>query len=168
MEFSAVLKQSSSPLWGHFVSVPPAVAKDFIAKGNKRVVCTLGGILEFQCALMPKGDGTYFININKKRQKKLGLKPGMTIQVGLKNDESQYGLPMPQELAELLKMDEEGHRLFHALTPGKQRNLLYITGQPKSSEIRVKRAVVCIEHLKSNDGRIDFKRLNEEMKTGHW
>jgi len=168
MEFTAILVKSDSPLWGHYISVPPPVAEVFIAGGAKRVVCTLGGIEEFQCALMPKGDGSYFINVNKKRQMKLGLKQGMSVQASLQKDESKYGLPMPEEMEEMLKIDEEGLRLFHALTPGKQRNLLYITGQPKSSEIRIKRAVVCVEHLKSNGGRIDFKRLNEEIKTRHW
>jgi len=164
MQFSAILEKSDSPLWGHYISVPDAVAQVFISEGTKRVVCTLGNTLEFQCALMPKGDGTYFININKKRQEETGLKPGMSIQVALKKDDSKYGLPMPEELAELLKMDEEGNRLFYALMPGRQRNLLYIAGQPKTSDARIKRAIVCMEHLKANDGKIDFKRLNEELR----
>jgi uncharacterized protein DUF1905/bacteriocin resistance YdeI/OmpD-like protein len=167
MQFTAILEKSDSQLWGHYICVPVAVAQVFIAEGTKRVVCTLDDTLEFQGALMPKGGGTYFININKKRQKKLHLREGMPVQVSLKKDESKYGLPMPEELAELLKIDEEGNRLFHALTPGRQRNLLYIAGQPKTSETRIERAIVCIEHLKTNDGKIDFKRLNEEMKNAH-
>jgi uncharacterized protein YdeI (YjbR/CyaY-like superfamily) len=67
---------------------------------------------------------------------------------------------MPEELAELLAQDEEGDRLFHALTPGKLRTLLYLVGQPKSSDIRLHRALVVVEHLKTNQGKIDYKKLN--------
>ena len=86
------------------------------------------------------------------------------MEVGLRKDESEYGLPMPEELDELLKQDETGNRLFHALTPGKLRTLLYIAGQPKTSDVRLRRAIAIVEHLKSNDGKINYRQLNEEMK----
>ncbi|MBK8504974.1 MAG: hypothetical protein IPL46_23810 [Saprospiraceae bacterium] len=38
---------------------------------------------------------------------------------------------MPEELGELLQMDDKANDLFHALTAGKQRNLLFIVGKPK-------------------------------------
>ncbi len=115
---------------------------------------------------MPKGDGGFFININKKIRDKLKLKVGMQVQASLRKDESKYGLPMPEELDELLKQDVEGDRLFHALTPGKQRNLLYIVGNAKKSDTRITRAIIVVEHLKANDGKIDFKMLNQALKEG--
>lgn len=167
MPFTAILEKFDSPLWGFHIVVPDAVARVFISEGIKRVVCTLNGTREFQCALMPKGDGSWFININKDIRDTLGLKPGSPVEASLRKDESQYGLPMPEELAELLKLDEEGSRLFHALTPGKQRNLIYISGSPKTSETRLKKAVVVIEHLKVNGGKINFKQLNEDLKDAN-
>ena len=74
---------------------------------------------------------------------------------------------MPEEMAEVLAQDEEGNRLFHALSPGKQRTLLYYAGQPKTSDTRLKRAVVFVEHLKANKGKIDFKQLNLDMKEAN-
>lgn len=167
MEFTTTLQKFDSPLWGFHIMVPDAAAAPFLEEKEKRVVCTLNGSEEFQCALMPRGDGSYFININKKLREKLKLKPGSTVTASIRKDESEYGLPMPEELAELLTQDEEGNRLFHALTPGKQRNLLYIVGTPKTSETRIKRAVVCVEHLKANGGKIDFRRLNQDMKEAN-
>ncbi len=157
----------ANPLWGHHIAVPEEIARPFITeKGDRRVVCTLNGQLDFQCALMPKGDGSFFININKKIRDKLKLKVGMPMQVALRKDESQYGLPMPEELEELLQQDEEGNRFFHALTPGKQRNLLYIVGSAQKSDTRIRRAIVVIEHLKANGGKIDFKMLNQALREG--
>ena len=71
---------------------------------------------------------------------------------------------MTEELAELLAQDEEGNRLLHALTPGKIRTLLYIVGQPKTSDTRLHRALVVVEHLKANKGKIDYKQLNVSVR----
>lgn len=92
----------------------------------------------------------------------------MQVQATLRKDDSKYGLPMPEEMQEVLDSDEEGNRLFHALTPGKQRTLLYIAGFPKTSDKRISRAIVIVEHLKANHGKIDFKMLNQALKGGIW
>ena len=72
---------------------------------------------------------------------------------------------MPEEMAEVLESDPEGDELFHALTPGKQRNLLYIIGKVKSSELRIHKALVVVEHLKTQGGKINFSQLYDELKT---
>ena len=165
MEFTAILERFDSKLWGHHFKVPAAIAKAYIGK-DRRVVCTLNGSLEFQCALMPHGDGSFFINLNKEIRDKLGLKIGSALDVHLRKDESEFGLPMPEELQELLNQDEEGNRFFQALTPGKKRNLLYIVGSAKNQDSRIGKAVVVVEHLKLNGGKINYRQLGEELKKG--
>jgi hypothetical protein len=167
MTFTTALENFNSTLWGFHIVVLEPQARPFLAGNDRRVVCTLNGIVELQCALMPKGDGHFFININKKTRDKLKLQLGSMVAVSIRKDDSEYGLPMPEELAEVLSQDEEGHRLFHALTPGKQRTLLYYVGQPKTTDIRLKRAVVFTEHLKANKGKIDFKQLNLDLKDAN-
>lgn len=163
--FTSVLEKFDSNLWGYHLSVPEAIARMYIESNNRRVVATLNDAIEFQCALMPKGDGSFFININKKIRDTLKLKIGATVAINLRKDDSKYGLPMPEELDELLQLDEEGNRLFHALTPGKQRNLLYIVGAPRTSDTRIARAIVVVDHLKGNHGKIDFKQLYQALKV---
>ena len=174
VKFTATLQRFDSPLWGHHIVVPDEISEEFLTEGIKRLVCTLFDKMEFHCALMARGEvletaqpGKYFININKELRVKFGLEPGSEVRATLRPDDSKYGLPMPEELAELLSQDSEGDRLFHALTPGKQRNLLYIAGKPKGSETRLKKAVVIIEHLKINLGKINFKQLNEDFKAAN-
>ncbi|MFN0035595.1 MAG: DUF1905 domain-containing protein [Saprospiraceae bacterium] len=163
--FNSVLEESTNKLWGCHFAVPQAVVFSLVAEGeSKRVVCTLNEKTEYQCALLPRGDGSFLITVNKKLQTKLGLKIGSKVSVGLRKDESEYGLPMPEELAELLTQDEEGNRLLHALTPGKLRTLLYIAGQPKNADVRLQRALAIVEHLKKNKGKIDYKQLGVELK----
>lgn len=174
VQFTATLQKFDSPLWGFHIVVPDEISEQFIAGKDNRVVCTLFGKAEFHCALMPRGKelesagaGKYFINLNKKLRDKFRLTIGSEVQASLRPDNSKYGMPMPDEMAELLAQDPAGDQLFHALTPGKQRSLLYIVGKPVGPEIRLKKAVVVIEHLKVNHGKIDFKRLNEDFKDAN-
>jgi hypothetical protein len=163
-QFSSRIEESGNNLWGFHFQVPELIAKSLIQGDDRRVVCLLESKIEYQCAMIPKGDGSFIIMVNKKTRDKLGLKPGSPVQVQLHKDESQYGLPIPEELEEVLRQDETGNRIFHALTPGKIRTLLYIAGQPKTSDTRLRRALAIVEHLKNNAGKINYRQLNEEMR----
>ncbi|MFN0199879.1 MAG: YdeI/OmpD-associated family protein [Bacteroidia bacterium] len=164
-EFTTILEELDSAVWSYHFVVPQAVAQYFIERNEKRVVCTLNHSQTYQCGLMPKGEGEYFINVNKTIRNKLGITLGDSLQVCLVADESEYGLPMPEELAELFKMDDEGSQSFHALTMGKQRSLLYWVGVPKTTDGRIRRALALVEHLKQSKGKPDFKVLNEKVKV---
>lgn len=164
--FSATLELSNNKLWGaHFV-VPDAIAQVFVSEGAKRVVCTLNGRETHQCALLPKGDGSYLITVNKKLRDTLRLRESSRLQVALQKDESEFGLPVPEEFSASLEADPAGADWFYALTPGKQRTLLYIAQSVKNSDLRIARSIAILEHLKQNGGKIDYRQLNEAIKTG--
>ena len=96
--------------------------------------------------------------------KKVGVIIGSEIEVILKPDESKYGIPLPEEMEELLKMDEEANHIFHTLTKGKQRSLLYIIGKPKNTDSRLNKAVLITRYLKLVNGKLDFKEMTEYLK----
>ncbi len=164
MKFNAPLKKLNSAVYGHCVIVPTEISTQLLKENGRRVYCTLNEVTQYQCALMPLGNETYFINITKALHKKLGVKEGSIIQVDLKADTSEYGLPMPEELQVLFDQDEEGKKVFHLLTIGKQRSLLHIIGKPKNSDLRLKKALSIINYLKMTGGKLDFKELNSAMK----
>jgi len=112
---------------------------------------------------MPK-DGAYFILINKQVRDQLGLALGDPVEIRLEADQSEYGMPMPDELQVTLAQDEMASRHFHALTPGKQRNLIYIVSRVKSTDSRIRKALAIAEHLNASRGKLDFKALNEVIK----
>jgi hypothetical protein len=164
--FTSVLERFNSDLW-HFHLMVPQDISDFYNEANiDRLECVINEAETFQCALMPKGSNQYFININKERRKKLNLQLGDKLEIVLTADNSPYGLPMPEELGELLKMDDEASVLFHALTPGKQRNLLFIVGKPKTSDTRLIKALIVVNYLKQTGGKLDFRALNEAFRRG--
>jgi len=165
--FSAQVDRFDSDLWHFHISVPEEAAAPFLEGKDRRVICLLEGKERFHCALMADGKGGWFINLNEKRRKKLGLVQGQVVTAELEKDTSEYGLPMPEELREMMDQDEDGNRYFHGLTPGKQRSLIYWTSNVKSSHIRIRRALVLMNHLKSQQGKIDFKLLNQELKAAN-
>jgi uncharacterized protein YdeI (YjbR/CyaY-like superfamily) len=119
--------------------------------------------VSFQCALLPS-DGDFVIVVNKVKRTQLGIVDGDKISVELAQDESKYGLPMPEELREVLKQDPAGNKLFHSLTAGKQRSILYFVGKVKDIDRRIHTALIFIEHLKNNDGKIVHDQLQAELK----
>lgn len=165
MEFNARLDNFNSKLWSYHIKVPKGIAAHFLELGDKRVVCRLNDAYEFQCAIMPAGDGVFFININKKIRDQLRLKEGSRVSVSLEKDNSTYGMPFPEELKEVLVQDKEGNRLFHQLTPGKQRIIIYGVSQVKNSAGRIQRALIMVDHIRRNDGKIDFKKLYQELNS---
>ena len=162
--FSAPLERSSSKLFNWQLRVPADVTAALLAsETGRRVVCSLNQSEPYQCALTPIGSGVYVLTVNQGRIKKLKLEEGKAVGIELFPDDSKYGLPMAEELAELLHQDEEGNTLFHALSSGKLRTLLYIVNQGKNSDHRLERAVVVIEHLKMNGGKVNYKRLHADL-----
>jgi hypothetical protein len=163
--FKAIIDRFNSNLWHFHVIVPKETALKFIDGNDKRVVCTLNQTESFQAALMPLGDGNFFININKQLRNKLKVNDGDEILVSLVKDYSEYGLPLPDEFKELLEQDLAGSDIFHSLTPGKQRTLLYIIGKPKAAELRIRNGIAVLEHLKQTNGNIEYKLLNLTIKN---
>lgn len=166
MKFNAEILKSGSGVYGHYISVPEKTALKFFEGKYARVVCTLNGSHSFQCAILPSKKHGYFIQINKKIRDKLSLKFRSQVKVEIKKDKSKYGLPMTEEFKELLSQDLEGDKLFHQLTAGKQRTLLYIAGNVKNSDKRISRAIAIVNHLKAHYGKIDFKQLQIDIRNG--
>jgi uncharacterized protein YdeI (YjbR/CyaY-like superfamily) len=113
---------------------------------------------------MPLRGKGWFINVNKKIREQLGLKEGSRVEVSIQKDESNYGLEMPEEFSALLEMDADADKIFHALTPGKQRTLIYVIANVKNEEKRIQRAITVAEHLKRTAGKINYRELADEMK----
>src|SRR6476469_7416939 len=109
-----LLTNSAESGW-HFLLVEKKVVAKFGFEDRfRRVLCTMKGGERFHCALLPWGEQFYII-VNKKRRDQLGLLAGDTVEILLEKDDSQYGLPMPEEIREVLNQDPEGDRLFHQL-----------------------------------------------------
>jgi len=155
----------SSNVWGGHAVVDDEIVQDIKNNHIGRLICTVNGKVKTHCALLSKGDGTYYVMVNKTTQKALGIRMGEQLSISLEEDNSKYGMPLPEEMEEIMAQDSEIDRLFHSLSPGKQRSLLYIIGKPKTSDSRIKKALLISRYLTEVNGKIDFAEMNEFIKS---
>ncbi len=160
---SALEVTDSSPLL-HILRVPKAGVAHFRFKGNlRRVICSLNDTEPFNCSLFPsKGD--YFITLSKQLRNKLKVEVGDAVLVELKKDESKYGMPMPEEFAEVLLQDPAGERFFDGLSPGDQRLMLKLVVFVKDVDRRIARSLAGVDLLKRSDGRFDYHAQHLAMR----
>lgn len=165
LSFKSPLINLQSTVWNYGLMVPTEIARQFLPLNDKRVICHLNGQLKIHVALMPKGDDTWFINVNKETRKKLKIEEGNELFVEIETDTTEYGMEAPEEFLELLQQDHEGNELFKQLTKGKQRALLQIVLTVKSSQKRIERSITIVEYLKDVNGKLDFRALHEALKN---
>lgn len=130
-----------------YVLVPTTISAAFIKAGHKRVVCTINDH-EFHVALMPRKEGGHIITLGASKMKILKLKAGAVINATLEPDTSDYQFEMPEEFAEVLQSDADASKIFHSLTQGNQRSLIYLVSQVKSADKRIERALKIAEKIK--------------------
>jgi len=167
MEFKqkAILKNSEGAVWGRYFLVDEKIANHFLKDNEKRLICTINQSLKIQAALLSFGNGNWGVLMNKENCKKLNLNLGDSFEVALEKDASKYGIAISEEVIEVLEQDFEGSQLFHQLTKGKQRSLLFIIEKPKSKDLKIRNAINVLNYLKLYNGHLDFKMLNEYLKN---
>lgn len=152
-----------SDLWSYYLAVPKASGDQLIEGDNRRVICTIENKVTLHSALMPKGD-VYSIYLKKDTMNKHGWFEGDQVAIQLEKDASDYGIPVPESLLELLEQDREGSMCFHELTKGKQRTLIHLVGKVKNVDSQLAKGLAIMHHLKEAMGQLDFKRLNVLIK----
>jgi hypothetical protein len=105
-----------------YMLVPDQIAMQFVeGRRPARVRCKLNDLMEFQCAIRPKADGSFYINVGTPIRQQGKLVLGQSLSVKVWKDDSEFGRDMPEELAELLEIDQEGKALFSIILPSHQR-----------------------------------------------
>lgn len=164
VKLESILEVTDSTPQYHILRVSRELVAPFEFKGNlRRVICTLNGVVTFNCSLFPS-KGNYFLTLNKKLRERLGIVPGDSVIIELKKDDSEYGMPVPGEFAEVLRQDPDGRRLFNKLSPGDQRLMLKLIVFVKDTDRRIARALTGIELLKRSDGKFDYHDQHLAMK----
>ena len=162
--FKSTLGKLDSSIWGLYFDIPQEVSKAFIKQGVKRFVYDLDGKEQIHRAMLSRGEGQYFLYVNKALMKKYNWPLGTELSITMKSDDSEYGMEMPVEFEEVLMAYPSAESHFQSLTPGKQRTLIYMVAKPKREETRIKKAIQIAEYLEHAGGRLDFKDLNTWFK----
>jgi len=158
------IRKFEEGLWSYHLLIPQDIVDALTQDGKKRVMCRIDDNEAFHAGFMPDGKSNWFVKLNKERMKSYSLQLAQKVDVILYKDESKYGMEMPEELGELLFQDPEGEHFFESLTDGKKRSLIYIVAKPISSDIKLRKALIILQHLKLNKGKLDYKTLNKSLK----
>lgn len=164
--FHTTLDKFEDSLYPYHVKVPLDIYKLYSDAKINRIIVSFNGGNHVHNAFLSKGDSIKFIKLNKKTMKEGSLNVGDKVDVKIEEDKSKYGVPIAPEMEELLNQDTEGEVLFHKLTPGKIRSLLFKVNSYKSTDKRIETSIVILEHLKANNGKLDWEMLNEAFKIG--
>jgi hypothetical protein len=149
--FESVLERLPKKGGEFYMMVPDEVAAVFVeGRRPARVRCTLNATVDFQCAIRPMGGGGFYINIGTPIRQAGKLTLGQKLSAKVWKDESEFGRDMPEELTELLEIDEEGKRLFYECLPSKQRAIIYYISGARSIQVRIDRAIMMIGRLKGS------------------
>lgn len=165
-EFTALIETFGKNSLGYetYLEIPKSVFEQLLPLTNdKRILCYINDATPLPRAMSPKGDFHYIL-LNKEVVKKLLLSIGDEVHIKIEPDISKYGMPISEEMQEVLFADPDGAFLFEKLTPGKQRSLLHVINKIKNSNSRIDKSFVILEHLKRQKGSLDFKILNEDFK----
>ncbi len=163
-EFNGKYINPKSAIYYSGIVVPEHVVQKIKALENKRFIIYINEEISYPGTPIPVEKGTYIILVNKTRAKKLHLTFGDEVSVIMRPDESKYGMPLPDEFKEVLDENPEGKLLFEGLTPGKIRNLIHLVAKVKNPDKRIEKAVIILEHLRANNGKLDNKMLNQAFK----
>lgn len=115
---------------------------------SQRLQVTVNNSVRWKAGTVSLGNNSAYVTLSKKRMKELNVLFGDEITVTLEKDTSEFGFDVPEEFEELLRQDDEGNRRFRSLTMGKQRAIIYIVLQLKSSQKRIEKSIFLIENLK--------------------
>lgn len=127
---------------------------------NKRFKITLNDSVSWQGGSVSLGNNSAYITVSIARMKQAGTNPGETVKVTLERDDSKYGFEVPEEFEEALRQDDEARKRFLSLSMGKQRAIIYIVIQLKSSEKRIDKSLFFMENLKrAPEGKITMRHV---------
>ena len=149
---------------GPYIIIPDDIVQEMLKiTTDKRVKCTLNNTITVSRAMTLK-DNFYYLLLNKEVLKKCNCTIGGNVIVELQPDTSKYGIDITEEMEEVLFSDPEGNNLFQKLTPGMQRSLIYMINKIKTSQLRIERSFVILEHLKKNKGKVNSELLHQDFK----
>ena len=134
----------------HSLLIPEKYALPFCDTSKTRVKVIAefeGRSITFHAALQKSKVG-YLMIFGKRYQKELGVFPNDYFQLQLFEDNSRYGVDIPEELEAVLQSDEEVSEIFHSFTPGRIRGMIYTIARYKHSQTRIDKSLLLAENLR--------------------
>ena len=135
-----------------FLPIPFDVQKTFGSKARVPVLGTINGF-PFRNSLMPEGDGTHSMMVNKELQKGASATAGDTVAVVIELDKTPRSVAVPNDLKALLTENKLAKTAFTKLAYSHKKAFLDWIDSAKKPETRAKRLKETIEMLEAGNRR---------------
>jgi Domain of unknown function (DUF1905)/Bacteriocin-protection, YdeI or OmpD-Associated len=135
-----------------FLPIPFDVEKAFGSKARVPVVGTINGF-PFRNSLMPEGDGTHAMAVNKELQKGAKAATGDTVAVVIELDKTPRTVTVPDDLKAILAKHKPAETAFAKLAYSHKKAFLDWIDSAKRPETRVKRLKETIDMLETGKRR---------------
>jgi hypothetical protein len=148
--FTAPLEKFSGKGGWTFVRIPQSFSERLGMRGMVPVLATVEGHV-FERSLMPIGDGTHMIAMNKSMLKVIGKQLPDDVTVHIAVQSQPHAVRIPEELAIAFDLDPDGKELFHALPRSTQRGLVMWLESARTDHTRANRAGEILRRLSLGD-----------------
>ena len=135
-----------------FLAIPFDVQKAFGSKARVPVVGTINGF-PFRNSLLPEGDGTHSMMVNKTLQKGAKATAGDTVAVVIERDKMPRSVTVPEDLKLILAKHKPAETAFAKLAYSHKKAFLDWIDSAKRPETRAKRLKETIDMLEAGKRR---------------
>jgi hypothetical protein len=122
-----------------FLPIPFDVEAAFGSKGRVPVAGTINDAA-FRTSLMPQGDGTHAMMVDKALQSAAGARAGDSVVVVIERDDKERVVDVPVELSQALSAQAAARAAFDRLAYSHRREYAEWVAGAKKSETRIARA----------------------------
>jgi hypothetical protein len=136
-----------------FLEIPFDVQKVFGSKARVPVAGTINGFA-FRNSLMPEGDGTHSMMVNKELQAGAKAKAGDLVRVTMQRDNEERTVEAPPELKEKLRANKKATSMFDSLTYSQKREYADWIVSAKQAATKTSRAEKAVKMLAAGQKHI--------------
>jgi hypothetical protein len=129
-----------------FLPIPFNVEGVFGTKARVAVTGTINGF-PFRNSLLPEGDGTHAIPINKELQAGANVRSGDTVDVVIERDTTERVVDIPHELEAQLTSAPAARAFLESLSYSNRKEYADWVGSAKQEPTRLQRAEKAVQFL---------------------
>jgi len=129
-----------------YVDIPFDVERAFGARGQVKVKGTVNGS-PFRSSLMPRGDGTHFLVVNKSVRDAAKAAVGASVRVAVEPDTAPRVLELPPDFARALAKNKAARSAWDLFSASHQKEYVGHITEAKKEETRARRIETTIVAL---------------------
>ncbi len=146
LAFQAVLERPEAVGSWTFMHVPFSVEEKFGTKSQVRVKGTVNGV-SYRSSLMPNGDGSHYMVVNKDIRDQAGVTQGDTVQVTMELDTEAREAIAPDDFQSALDLDDAARIAFDKMAYSHKKEYINWIEEAKKAETRASRIEKAIVKL---------------------